>query len=156
IPRIALESLEIRAVMANEAPKDIHLTTWISARQPDAASGIPDAPSYTAFQSQSIPKVLGRYRLSRPLGAGGMGVVYEATTDGMPGWLALKTLTSLSPEGLLCFKQEFRRTAALSHPNLVNLYELGHDAGLWFFSMELIRGRHLLEYVWDAPTYSGS
>src|SRR5690606_6144718 len=39
---------------------------------------------------------------------------------------------------------------------LVNLYELGHDAGLWFFSMELIRGRHLLEYVWDAPTYSGS
>ena len=142
--------------MADEAKDNVHLTTWVSARQLGADHDVPDVPLRISPQTQHIPKVLGRYRLSRLLGTGGMGLVYEATTDHMPGTLAVKTLTNLSPEGLLCFKQEFRRTAALSHPHLVSLYELGHDAGLWFFSMELIRGRHLLEHVWNSPVFPGS
>src|SRR5690606_35490111 len=100
--------------------------------------------------SQVVPKVLGRYQIGWRIGAGGMGAVYEATAESMPGLVALKTLRHLSPEGLLCFKQEFRRTAALAHPNLVRLYELAQDDGIWFFSMEHIRGRQLLEYAWNS------
>jgi serine/threonine protein kinase len=104
----------------------------------------------------SVPVTLGRYRVHRLLGTGGMGAVYEAEATSGGARVALKTLTRLSPAGLLGFKQEFRRAAQLSHPHLVSLYELSQDGGVWFFSMELIRGPHLLSYVWGSETYPGT
>lgn len=102
-----------------------------------------------------MPEALGRYRIRSLLGRGGMGAVFEAESSTRHELVAIKTLTRLSPEGLLSFKQEFRRVANLFHPNLVRLYELSSEGSVWFFSMELIAGAPLLQHVWGSSTYPG-
>ncbi len=86
-----------------------------------------------------------RFAVSRKLGEGGMGVVYEAhdRDRGIP--VALKTLLHLSPNGLLLFKQEFRSVAGIVHPNLISLHELFAEGEVWFFTMEMLHGRNLIE-----------
>ncbi|MEM9487899.1 MAG: AAA family ATPase, partial [Myxococcota bacterium] len=65
--------------------------------------------------------------------------------------LALKILRTLEPANLYRFKREFRAVSDLSHPNIVSLYELVAAEGRWFFTMEIVRGRTILEYVQKAP-----
>lgn len=88
-----------------------------------------------------------RYRPTRLLGTGGMGAVYEVTDCLTARRLALKVMLTQEPQRLLRFKQEFRVVAELHHKNLVRLFDLGQEAGRWFFTMELIEGRDLLELL---------
>ena len=66
----------------------------------------------------------GRFDVLRRLGEGGMGVVYEAYDRERRIRVALKTLRTLSAEGILRFKNEFRALQDLSHPNLCTIGEL--------------------------------
>jgi eukaryotic-like serine/threonine-protein kinase len=95
----------------------------------------------------SLPIDVGRYRVLRWLGAGGMGVVYEAVTRDGSRRVALKTLQRLSPAGLYRFKTEFRSAQNVVHPNLVGLYELVGDDDAWFFTMEFLEGTSFLARV---------
>src|SRR5271169_3692599 len=88
-----------------------------------------------------------RFELKRKIGEGGMGIVYEALDRERKIPVALKTLSRVSPASLYLFKQEFRLIANISHPNLIPLYELFADSDLWYFTMELIDGVNLLEFV---------
>src|SRR5215813_10772174 len=88
-----------------------------------------------------------RFVINRKLGEGGMGVVYEAHDRDRDIPVALKTLLNLSPNALLLFKQEFRSLAGIAHPNLISLYELFAESEGWFFTMELLKGRNLIETV---------
>ncbi|HEU4734405.1 MAG TPA: protein kinase, partial [Kofleriaceae bacterium] len=88
-----------------------------------------------------------RFQIIRRLGAGGMGVVYEAYDRERNARVALKTLRTMSSEELLALKNEFRSLQDVTHPNLVTLGELIQDADRWFFTMELIEGENLLRYV---------
>ncbi len=76
-----------------------------------------------------------------------MGVVYEAVNVEHGQRVALKTLRWMTAAGLLRFKNEFRSLCGLSHPNLVALYELGAEAGEWFFTMELVLGQSFVEHA---------
>ena len=89
----------------------------------------------------------GRFVVERQLGSGGMGIVYEAYDHKLATKVALKVLSDVNPAGIYRLKQEFRALADVSHPNLVSLHELFNDAGQWFFTMELIPGRNLLDYL---------
>jgi len=89
----------------------------------------------------------GRFEIVRVLGAGGMGVVYEALDREHDARVAVKTLRVRDPQALLRFKQEFRTVQDIAHPNLVSLGELIEEAGQWFFTMELVEGTDLLSYV---------
>src|SRR5262249_40613156 len=76
-----------------------------------------------------------------------MGVVYEAYDRERRMRVALKTLRTLSAEGILRFKNEFRALQDLSHPNLCTLGELITLGRQWFFTMELVDGVDLLGWV---------
>jgi len=88
-----------------------------------------------------------RFTLVRRIGAGGMGVVYEAYDQQRGELVALKTMRRVNPLALVRFKQEFRSLSDITHPNLVNLYELFAVEDRWFFTMELVEGRSFFSHV---------
>jgi serine/threonine protein kinase len=92
----------------------------------------------------SAPQRLGGHRVVRELGRGGMGVVYEAEReDGRR--VALKVLARPDGPGHVRerFEREARVLAALAHPNVVRVFELGAEQGRTFFAMELVEGASL-------------
>src|SRR5687768_3202501 len=90
---------------------------------------------------------LGPYELLKPLGAGGMGVVFQARDTERNTVVALKTLQKLNPVMLLQLKSEFRGMANVTHPNLVSLYEMMRVEDVWFFTMEYVEGKSLLDLM---------
>jgi len=88
-----------------------------------------------------------RFEVLRRIGAGGMGVVYEARDRARGGRVALKVLKQLEASTLLRFKQEFRSLADVNHPNLVGLHELICQDDVWFVTMELVEGISFLRWV---------
>lgn len=89
-----------------------------------------------------------RFGILRRIGAGGMGIVYEAYDRESEESVALKVLRNVAAESILRFKQEFRSLAQTVHPNLVPLYELFSDGNQWFFTMELLEDAvGFVEYV---------
>ncbi|MGZ3477609.1 MAG: serine/threonine-protein kinase, partial [Polyangiales bacterium] len=88
-----------------------------------------------------------RFSIERRIGAGGMGVAYEAIDRERHERVALKTLRSLDAAAIYHLKQEFRALADVRHPNLVRLHELVSEGGSWFFTMELIDGVDFLKWT---------
>jgi serine/threonine protein kinase len=89
----------------------------------------------------------GRFSIRRRIGAGGMGVVYEAYDRERRQPVALKKLLGTDATAIIRIKHEFRALADVVHPNLVRLYELIGEEDDWFFTMELIDGADFLNYV---------
>jgi serine/threonine protein kinase/tetratricopeptide (TPR) repeat protein len=93
-----------------------------------------------------------RFMILRRLGAGGMGVVYEALDRENDTKVALKTLRTFKPDAILRFKNsEFRALQGIQHKNLASLLELFDEGGQLFFTMEMVHGVHFLDYVRRAP-----
>ncbi|MCE9574969.1 MAG: AAA family ATPase, partial [Deltaproteobacteria bacterium] len=88
-----------------------------------------------------------RFRIVRELGAGAMGVVYEAEDREADSRVALKVLHRLDPEAIGRFKAEFRSLQTLAHGGVVSFGELFEHGGDWFFTMELVHGQPLLDHA---------
>jgi serine/threonine protein kinase/tetratricopeptide (TPR) repeat protein len=101
------------------------------------------------MSSQTATEFTGtdRFRLVRRIGAGGMGIVFEAEDRERGTHVALKTLPGVEAGSLYRFKREFRALADVSHPNLVTLYELHSVGPHWFFTMELVDGIDFVSFV---------
>ena len=90
------------------------------------------------------PQNLGPYRIVRRVGAGGMGVVYEAVHTGLDKRVALKVLPrELASNRLERFLREARTAAALHHTNIVPVFDVGQVDGVPYFAMQFIDGRPL-------------
>ena len=90
---------------------------------------------------------LGPYEILSTLGAGGMGEVYRARDPQLARFVAIKVLPSLSsdPDRLRRFEQEARAAAALNHPNILSVYQLGTHDGAPYMVSELLEGETLRE-----------
>jgi eukaryotic-like serine/threonine-protein kinase len=88
-----------------------------------------------------------RFEVVRRIGAGGMGVVFQAFDRCRVRDVALKTLRQYDGAALYRLKREFRELADISHPNLVALHELISSADQWFFTMELVEGVDFITWV---------
>ena len=109
-----------------------------------------DAVSHDPLKNESdfnSLKWIGKYRLVRLLGKGGMGAVFEAIHSKDKSRVALKVLPKVDGNRLHLFKKEFRSVAQVNHPNLVGLHRLESDGTFWFFTMDLIDGVDFLSYV---------
>ncbi|MBV8519904.1 MAG: serine/threonine-protein kinase [Acidobacteria bacterium] len=92
--------------------------------------------------------LLGPYRITVPLGAGGMGEVYRATDARLGRDVAIKVLPpvmSRDAERLRRFEQEARATGALNHPNILSVFDFGRHDGSPYLVSELLEGETLRE-----------
>jgi predicted Ser/Thr protein kinase len=94
----------------------------------------------------SVGDKLGPYEIVAPIGAGGMGEVYRARDTRLKREVALKVLpaeVARDPERRQRFEREARAVAALNHPNIVAIYDVGEENGVLFLVTELVAGRNL-------------
>ncbi|MBP1597892.1 MAG: serine/threonine protein kinase [Acidobacteria bacterium] len=89
---------------------------------------------------------LSHYRITEKLGQGGMGEVYRAEDTNLSRQVAIKVLPdefAHDPERLARFEREARALAALSHPNILSIFDFGKDAGISYAVTELLEGETL-------------
>src|SRR5438552_4224985 len=100
-----------------------------------------------------FPQPFGKYVLERELARGGMARVVLATLRGAGGFekrLVVKQIRdelAFDDEWVRRFVEEAKTTVALSHPNIVPVYELGVELGTYFLAMELVEGVTLAELL---------
>ena len=100
--------------------------------------------------SLSAGAKLGRYEIRSKIGEGGMGEVYLAEDTQLHRNVALKVLPAevgANQDRMRRFKQEATAAAALNHPNIAHIYEIGESNGLHFIAMEHIDGETLREKI---------
>ena len=89
---------------------------------------------------------LGRYRLVRQLAVGGMAEVFLATATGIEGFEKAVVIKRILPQHaqdprfVSMFLDEARLAATLHHPNVVQVFDIGSESGLYYFAMEYAHG----------------
>jgi serine/threonine protein kinase len=86
---------------------------------------------------------VGPYEILAPLGAGGMGEVYRARDPRIGRDVAIKVLLqsfAKDPGRLRRFEQEVRASGALNHPNILTIFDVGHEDGSPYVVSELLEG----------------
>ena len=101
--------------------------------------------------SETPPQIDGPYRLTRLLGEGGMGAVWEATHELTGGQVALKVVQGLDHEGLARFQREARTLAGLDHPHLVRVHAAQLEGARPYLVQELLEGGSLADAVRGGP-----
>jgi urea transport system substrate-binding protein len=149
----------------SSSPPGEYTTAWPPA--PEAA--LPEAradtswPPETSAGSQSPPPaapppvgpgLLAHYRILKPLGQGGMGLVYQAEDTRLHRPVALKvmhTALTAQPAARERFLREARAVAAVHNDHVVTIYEVGEADEIPFLAMELLHGRTLEECLCSGP-----
>lgn len=111
-------------------------------------------PSTLAYRGP-LPKAaplerLGQYRIIKPLGRGGMGVVYLAEDTQLHRKAALKVMRAdyaADPEAMTRFLREAQAAARLKHDHIVTIYQVGEERGIPFLAMEFLAGKSLEEWL---------
>src|SRR6267142_1084655 len=147
--RRELESLlaahEQRAAYTEKPPEDIAAGLYL-AQQNSSAAGAASLAPHTRID---------RYEIRSLLGKGGMGDVYLAEDTTLRRLVALKllpTAAAANKDRMRRFVQEAKAAAALSHPHIAQIFEIGEYDGTHFIAMELVDGVTLRTKIYDERT----
>jgi serine/threonine protein kinase len=113
--------------------------------QADSFLRDPEVPASYVLRLLPVPERIGRYRVERKLGEGGMGVVYAAHDDQLDRPLAIKMLVGAGRDEQRRKRlvREARAAAKVRHPNVCQLYEIGEESDEPYLAMELLDGTSL-------------
>jgi serine/threonine-protein kinase len=147
----ALEHLigRLRGLQADTPPSPDHWVDQTSITRPEEAT--------EGLEPPLAPGEIGRfgpYRILKILGAGGMGVVYQAWQPRPQRLVALKMTSGKSRTGserLARFRSEPEIAARLQHPNIVQVFEAGEQADRPYFTMEFVGGGNLAQRLQTVP-----
>jgi len=121
---------------------------------PFAGSEREGSDEHTMLLSDTLTKpTVGRYEIVEELGRGAMGTVYLGWDPAINRNVAIKTLKyeDMDEDELREFKERFFREAeaagALSHPNIMTIYDIGEEHDMAYIAMELLKGRDLREHT---------
>ena len=120
------------------------MATQIESRRTFACSPMPDA-------LQPGTKI-GRYEIRAMIGTGGMGEVYLAQDTQLHRRVAVKILPAdlaSKQDRMRRFKQEATAAAALNHPNIAHIYEIGESNNINFIAMEFVDGQTLRQKIYQ-------
>ncbi|GAA5525413.1 serine/threonine-protein kinase PknD [Microbulbifer aestuariivivens] len=144
-----LEDIEraLRAASAAASPSPLSQTKL--ADLPQSATQF-EAGTTAAVNLQVGQLLAGRYEVRQQIGAGGMGAVYRALDKTTGKEIALKVLLPAllqNENARERFLDEARISQQLSHPNIVNVYDVQQDGDFFFLTMELLQGQDLRQVM---------
>ncbi|MDX2041891.1 MAG: serine/threonine-protein kinase [Acidobacteriota bacterium] len=155
---LELDSAARAAFLGSATKADAELRREVEsllASHDEAASFIEQPPAdivagMMAEKHSMIGRTLGHYELTSLLGAGGMGEVYRARDLRLDRDVAVKILPehlAQDVEALRRFEREAKAVAALSHPNILSIFDFGTDEGTSYAVMELLKGETLRDRI---------
>lgn len=109
-------------------------------------------PSPSRSAAPVFPRLFGNYQLLSEIARGGMGVVFRARQESLGRTVALKVIGAgalATPDLVRRFEAEARTAAALDHPNIVPIFEVGEHDGQHYFTMACIEGQSLAQILAD-------
>ncbi|MCA9150197.1 MAG: protein kinase, partial [Planctomycetales bacterium] len=147
-PLDRVEFLRQHADIADELSQQIEAIEFLHLATPEVlGAGDDEELSHPPVADATA---LGDFQLIRPIGRGGMGIVYEAIQISLDRRVAVKVLpfaSMLDAKQRKRFKNEARAAATLDHPNIVPIYFIGQERGVHFYAMQLIEGQSLTEVI---------
>jgi tetratricopeptide (TPR) repeat protein/predicted Ser/Thr protein kinase len=138
------------------APGSTHAAAGDATLQPTdpATRAFQEAALAGAAKAAQAGTAFGKYDLLEPIAKGGMGIVYKARQRGLNRIVAIKMILAgqfADQADIDRFYAEAAPAAALTHPNIVAIHEVGQEQGQHFFSMEYIEGQSLAALVQEDP-----
>ena len=154
---LALKPTERDAFLERECRSDPELKQVVEALLADnerAGSFLQHPPLEFLDRSLALNTQISQYKILSPLGAGGMGEVYRARDLLLGRDVAIKVLASflsLDPELLRRFDQEARAAAALNHPNILAVFQMGTYKRTPYLVSELLESDTLRQLMQRGP-----
>ena len=141
------------AFLAQACPDDPKLRGEVQWLLDEQAESFLESGPLSTVRALSAGAKLGNFEVEL-LGRGGMGEVWRARDSRLKRDVAIKVLPAglaRNPDRIAGFEREARAASALNHPNIVAVYDIGHDDGTHWIASELVRGDTLRRVIDRGP-----
>ncbi len=146
------------AFLAQACPEDPQLRAEVQSLLDQQVKSFLESSPLSAIKALSAGAGLGNFEIVELLGRGGMGEVWRAHDVRLNRDVAIKVLPvglARDPDRVARFEREARAAAALSHPNICVIHEVGEHEGQPFIAMEFLQGQTLKHRIGGKPLQTG-